>query len=291
MNKPVSYILSFITSVLLVLSLLGSLIALVAMNFASPDKLYDITREKNLSHTVWTELEKYYSKRYNTTGIPADVYMNAISENYLDDVIRTQIDNGFYVLTDWEQADSVVNTALETALSDFYSDYADSIGAPKDAKYDEKLSEAKENANEIIADYCDVFKLRAMENHGILKKIAPFYSKLPTAVLIICGAMVFLALLLVLINIKSSSTAFWWIGISALVSGIAGAVPCFYLKATDYFSAFTIKQAQVYSAYTSAMTAFVNNFMTFALISAVVGIVFVIIYIFLVKNKKYIKTA
>lgn len=288
--KKTSYIASFIMSVLLVLSLLATLIMYVVMNFADPNKLYEVTREKNLSHVVWTELDKYYSQRYNTTGIPADVYMNAISEDYLDDVIHTRIDNGFYVLMEWEQSDSMINTTLETALNDFYSDYADSIGAPKDAKYDEKLSDAKANANQIIAEYCDVFKFSAMENHGILQKISPIYVKIPTIMLILGGADVFLALLLLLINIKSIRTVLYWVGISAIISGIIGVLPCLYLKATDYFSAFTIKQAQIYSAYTSTMNKIVEEFLENSLIFIVTGIIFIIIYVF-VKYKKYSKTS
>lgn len=290
MQKPITYVVSFFVSVLLVFSLLASLISLVIMNFANPDKLYDITKEKNLSHVVYTELEKYYSQRYNITGIPADVYMNAISENYLDDVIRTQIDNGFYVLINREQADRIINTTLETALNNFYSDYADSINAPKDARYDEKLSDAKANADEVIAEHCDVFKFNEIEKHGILSKIAPFFTKIPTLVLILCGADAFLVLVLILVNIKSTSTALYWSGISAIISGVIGAVPCICLKATDYFSAFTIKQPQIYIAYTTAMNKSVEKFLTVSLISFAVGIIFTVIYAVLVKNKKYSKT-
>lgn len=287
--KKTTYIASFIMSVLLVLSLLATLIMAVVMNFANPDKLYAITKEKNLSHTVWTELDKYYSNRYNTTGIPAEIYMNAISEDYLDDVIRTQIDNGFYDLIDWYQSDTIINTTIENALNDFYSDYADSIGAPKDAKYDEKLSDAKKNADKIITEYCDVFKFGAMENHGILQKISPFFVKVPTIMLILSGTDVFLSLILLMINIKSTKNALYWLGSSGIISGIIGALPCLYLKSTNYFSAFTIKQPQTYSAYTSTMNKIVETFFAYSLISIVLGIIFIVIYAVIVKYKKYPK--
>lgn len=287
MKSIVSYIGSFILSVLLIFSIIASIGVTVVNAFANPDKLYHIAQEKNLSHVVYTELEKYYSQKYNTTGIPADVYMNAISEDYLDSIIRTKIDNGFYVLMDWEQADRIVNTTLETALNDFYSNYANSIGAEKDAKYDEKLSEAKANADEIISEYCDVFKFDSMYSHGILKKIAPLYAKLPTLTLIAYGSTIFFMLLILLMNIKSTSTSLYWIGISSLIAGIMGVLPCLYLKATDYFSAFTIKQPQIYTAYTTAMNRITENFLIISLIFLISGIIFTVIYAVLVKNKKY----
>ena len=65
------------------------------------------------------------------------------------------------------------NEKLDTVLSNFYSEYADSIGAEKDAKYDEKLSDAKSNAYKIIVEYCDIYKINAMNK---LKPYARYTS-------------------------------------------------------------------------------------------------------------------
>lgn len=290
-----SYIGSFILSVLLIFSVIASIAVTVVNTFANPDKLYEITKEKNISHIVYTEIEKYYFQRYNTTGIPADVYMNAISEDYLDKSIYLKITDSFHIIENNQNEDATIfrltnEESIDSALNNFYSDYADSINAPKDAKYDEKLSEAKANTYEVIMKYCDVFQFDAMYNHGILKKISPLYAKLPTLTLIIYGSAIFLILLMILVNIKSTSVALYWIGISASVSGIICSLPCLYLKATNYFSAFTIKQPQIYTAYTTAMYKAVENFLTISLVSLVAGIILIIIYAFLVKNKKYSKT-
>lgn len=295
MKSIVSYIGSFILSVLLIFSVIASIGITVVNAFANPDKLYDITKEKNLSHIVYTELEKYYSQRYNITGIPADIYMNAISEDYLDKSIYLKITDSFHVIENNQNEDTTIfglanEEGIDTALSSFYSDYADSINVPKDAKYDEKLSEAKTNTYEVIMEYCDIFQFDTMYNHGILKKISPLYAKLPTLTLIAYGSTIFLMLLMLLMNIKSMSTSLYWIGVSTSISGIIGSLPCFYLKATDYFSAFTIKQPQIYTAYTTTMNKFVENLLTISLISLAIGIVLIITYAFLVKNKKYSET-
>lgn len=292
MKSISSYIGSFILSVLLIFSVIASIGITAVNSFANPDKLYHVAQEKNLSHVVYTELEKYYSQRYNTTGIPADVYMNAISEDYLDKSIYLKITDSFHVIENNQNQDTTIfgltnEESIDIALSNFYSDYADGINAPKDAKYDEKLSEAKVNTYKIIMEYCDVFKFDAMYNHGILKKIAPIYAKLPTLTLITYSSTIFLILLMILVNIKSMSVSLYWIGISASISGITGAVPCIYLKATDYFSSFTIKQPQIYTAYTSALNKAVENLLTVSLISLAVGSVLIIMYALLVKNKKY----
>lgn len=291
-----SYIGSFILSVLLIFLIIASIGVTVVNAFANPDKLYDITKEKNLSHVVYTELEKYYSQRYNITGIPVDVYMNAISEDYLDESIYLKITDSFHVIENNQNEDTTIfrlanEESIDIALSNFYSDYADSINAPKDAKYDEKLSEAKVNTYKVIMEYCDIFKFDAMYNHGILKKIAPLYAKLPTLTLITYGSAVFLMLLMILVNIKSISATLYWSGISAIISGIICAVPCIYFKSTNYFSAFTIKQPQIYTAYTTVMNKAVENFLTISLISLAIGIIFIVVYALLIKNKKYSENA
>lgn len=287
MKNAVSYVFSFIISVLLVLMTVVSLICLTVKSYSNPEKIQQLINDKNISHIVYTELEKYYSERYNTTGIPADVYMNAVDEDYLNDIIMYRIRSGFGQLNGllYEKKD-IRNEKLDMALSNFYSDYADSIGAEKDAKYDEKLSDAKANAYNIIDDYCDVYKIKTMQSHNILKKLSPFYMKIPTVTGILLIADVFLLLILFLVNLKSKSAFLYWSGISALISGIIGTLPCIYLTATDYFSAFTIKQAHIYTAYTGAMTAVTNSFMTASIITASAGIVLIVIYAVLGKILK-----
>ncbi len=288
MKNAVSYVFSFIVSILLIFLTLVSLICLTARSYANPEnRIKQIVKEQNISHTVYTELEKYYSERYNTTGIPADIYMNAIDEEYLNNLIMNKIGEGFAALNleRYEPLDPR-NEKLDTVLSNFYSEYADSIGAEKDAKYDEKLSDAKSNAYKIIVEYCDIYKINAMNKHGILRKLSPVYTKLPMITGISLIVVTVLLLILFIINLKSKLVFLYWTGISAIISGIIGAVPCIWLKATDFFSSFTIKQAQIYTAYTSTMNDITQNFMTASIITASIGAVVVIIYAVLGKILK-----
>lgn len=288
MKNAVSYVFSFIVSILLIFLTLVSLICLTARSYANPEnRIKQIVKEQNISHTVYTELEKYYSERYNTTGIPADIYMNAIDEEYLNNLIMNKIGEGFAALNlELYEPLEPRNEKLDTALSNFYSEYADSIGAEKDVKYDEKLSDAKSNAYKIIVEYCDIYKISTIIKHGILTKLSPVYTKLPMITGISLIVVAVLLLILFIINLKSKLVFLYWTGISAIISGIIGAVPCIWLKATDFFSSFTIKQAQIYTAYTSTMNDITQNFMTASIITASIGAVVVIIYAVLGKILK-----
>ncbi|MDE7099209.1 MAG: hypothetical protein K2O60_08700 [Ruminococcus sp.] len=287
-----SYIGSFILSVLLIFALIASLAVTVVSVFAKPDNIVSLMEQKNINGIVYSELEKYFTSRQNDTGIPANVYMTAIDDELIDYVMYMEINDGFSCLRNGTQAETELyssfvrkDNSVDKALSDFYSDYAESIGYEKDAKYDEKLSEAQKNAEKVIADYCDVFKFDAMISHGIMKKLSPFYNKLPTVQLVVYGATVMLMLLMILVNIKSTSATLYWIGICSLISGIICAIPCIYLKATDYFSSFTIKQPQIYTAYTSVMISATDTLLKYSVILASISIIFIVGYVLKIKNQ------
>lgn len=273
MKKPAAYIGSFIISILLVFTLIGSFAA-ITVNSVKADKLIAAADENELVSMVRNELERYFNERKNTTGITADIYMDNIDEEYLSEIIQFKINSGFSTLNGNLGSEfDISNTELENSISDFFSEYAESIGYEKDNNYDVKLINAQKSAYTIIDEYCDVYKFGAMERHGILKKAALLYQKLPLIIVLCIIASAALAIILFVINIKEIKELAYWIGTSAVVAGAMGAVPCIYLLATDYFSAFTIKQPQIFTAYTTLMKDITTKFMIFSIISVVVGII------------------
>ena len=267
MKSKGSYISSFIVTLLLVFSVLASVGCLTVKKFVTADNLIKLTEQKNLSSIVSKELEKYFTEKYADTGIPAEIYMNNISDEYLKMTISQKIYYGFAVLNGANEKmyESIpANTDLEKSITEYYETYADETDyeiKDENDPYYQKLAKSKNDAFKVIEEYCDVYKLNALVNHGILKKVHPIYIKLPTLSIICLGASAFLALLLLVCNFKRIKDALYWIGTALLCSGVFGAVPCIYLLKTDYFSAFSIKQPQIYTAYTTSMEVFTENFM------------------------------
>lgn len=282
MKSSGSYIASFIVSVLLVFSLIGSAGCIVAESFTAPEKLIELTEEKEISGLVHNELEKYFKEKYAVTGIPADIYMDALDEEFLQDVINRKITYGFSALNDSNAVYTPQSmTELENNITDFYSEYAKSIEyeiKDSDDKYYEKLSISKEKAVDAVEEYCDVYKFTSLEKHGVLSKIRPLYTRLPILKIICLGASAFLALLLVVFNFKAIRSVLYWLGAAMLSAGILGAVPCIYLINTDYFSAFTIKQTQIYTAYTSAMRTATDRFLMMSCIMAGAALIMFVLY-------------
>ncbi len=277
MKRPAAYVGSFIISILVVFALIASFLA-ITVNSVNADKLVAAADDKGLASMVENELERYFNERKNTTGIPANVYMDSIDEEYLSNIIQFKINSGFSILSgDVGDEFDMSNIELENNISEFFSEYAESIGYEKDNNYDVKLMTAQKSAYTIIEEYCDVYKFGAMERHGVLKKAAPLYQKLSLIIALCIIASAALAIILFVINIKEIKNLAYWIGTSAVVSGAMGAIPCIYLLASDYFSAFTIKQPQIFTAYTTLMKDLTSKFMTFSIASVIIGIVLFIV--------------
>lgn len=282
MKKAGSYVFSFIAAVLLVFMLAAFSACLTARNLASEESLISIAAENDTVRLTKKEIDKYFSIKESSSGIPAEVYTSALTEEYIEKMIKLRIIQGFNKISDIHSIEDDVlyysNSELEDNIDQFYSDYADSINYEKDENYDKKVANAKKNAYSNVWSSCDVFKFSALSEHGVIGKIKPIYSSLPLFIGISCGGAALLIVLLFLVNMKEKKSAIYWTGTAALVSGLLCAVPCIYLKASDYFSTFTIKQPQIYAAYTGLMNTAAGNFLTVSLITAAVGAVLIVIY-------------
>ena len=265
MKSKGSYISSFIITLILVFTLIASVGCITADKFASSQNLLKLTEEKEINNVVHKELEKYFSEKYADTGIPVEVHMKSINQEYLSMVIKNRIDYGFAKLNGGDSkkfANIPVNTALDKSITTYFEEYAKSTNYEiKDGNdpYYEKLAAAKNNAHAAIEEYCDVYKFNALIKHGIISKIKPIFIKLDTIKTICICASAFLAVLLLICNFKRVKDTLYWIGTGSMCAGVLGCIPCIYLLNTNYFSSFTIKQPQIYISYTTAMRSFTES--------------------------------
>lgn len=287
MKSLKTYIPSLILSVLLIFSLLGTSALIIVKCFASSDKLISIAEENDVTSKVSQELESYFKERYNETGIPAEIYMDALDDNYISSIVNYSICEGINILNnaEYEKPDKK-NEKLEQNIESFFDEYADSINYVKDDVYEEKLNQTIDDAYNVIINYSDVYKFRTMNDEGILTKAGGIYRQLDVIILAAAGASLLLIIIILLINIKSVSAALYWTGVSSLVSGIIGLVPCIYLNAVNYFDSFVIKQPQIFTAFTSLMKDGINALILNQVIFAAAGLVLIIAFIIIPKKNR-----
>lgn len=285
MKNLKTYIPSLILSVLLVFSFTGTSALIVGNSFANPEKLTALMEENEIVPMIRTELKNYFSDKYNETGIPAEVYTEALTDEYIklaaENYIYAGLDKGASATYGYN---ALENEQLEKNITEFFSDYAESINYEKDAKYDDKLEATIKSAYSVIGDYCDVYKFKTMNDEGILEKTSGIYSNLSKIIMLAAGASLLLIAVILLINLKSVSAALYWVGISALISGIIGIIPCIYLNSTNYFDAFVIKQPHIFTSFTKLMYGAMDAFIMNQIILAAAGIVLIIVFSVIQKN-------
>ncbi len=279
MNRASTYLFSLFLSVLLVFSILGTALLTVVDFTITPENAVALTQENSIDQKVYDYLDKLYKDRYYTSGIPAGVYMEAIDNNWLREIIEADINDGFEVLNEHTALErKFKNEELENNIRNFFSNYADSVGAEKDEVYDRKVNAAITNAYSIIESACDVFKVRSLQQHGVISKVAKLYSRTSLFTTVLVSVMLVIALFLMFINRRDTTYVLYWAGISSIIAGIIGAVPSTCLLFTKFYDSFSIKQPQIYTAYTSAMYGFTSAVAAVMVALIVIGVAVLVLY-------------
>ena len=289
MKKAGTYIPSVILSVLLVLCVLaGSALIVVDVN-VTPSRTSAFSEKEDLAEKVHKDLDKHYRGKANSTGIPASVYMEHLNKEYINKVIDAYIDATYDALNSGGKLTVKVpeNTALENSIDSFFSDYADKTGYKKDENYEKKLAVTKENAYKTIGSSCDIFKVDSMNSHGLLSKLSKLYRARYKLTFAAAAAAAVIMLILAFLHRKRIFELLYWCGISALIAGIMGTIPSAYLIATKYYNAFSIKQPQVFAAYTRSLFGLTEAFMASQIAAIVIGIGMRVVYaVFCGKGKR-----
>lgn len=290
MKKVTAYLPSLILSIILVLCFIASVAVIIVDINVTENNAVSLAEKQELTSKSMAQIEKSFKEKSGSTGIPASVYTDAIDDEYLKEVIEIYITKAFKLFIEPELEGgydpSVPNSKLESSIDAFFNEQAEKNGYEKDEAFLKKLEATKKNAYKIIGNNCDVYKLSSLYKHGAIPKISKLYKMRPLLTFASSGAVVLLILFLLAINRKDKKVFLYWTGISAVISGVIGTVPSAYLLATKYFNAFSIKQPQVFAAYTGAMYKITEAFMASSIALIVVGISIIVLYaVFCGKNK------
>lgn len=141
MKASGKYFASIVITILLVFSLLAAEGTLFVRLYASKaDTCLSVMEEQGLSDRIYTSLEARFTEQVSTSGIPAQVYMDALTREQLDSGVRASVTSAYAYLhgTSDSYAFEMDLSSLEASIRQFFSDYADQIQYPKDETYEKK---------------------------------------------------------------------------------------------------------------------------------------------------------
>lgn len=242
--------------------------------------MYDTLSRKDIYSKVYNAIDTYFSEQYNTTGIPKEVYMDAITQDEVTELTNQTTAKGIEYINGSpnDLMPTYDYSVLDQSIDRFFEDYATSIGYTKDDTYYQKVQQTKDNAYLVLQYECDVFKLSTMKDAGLLDKVFKVTHYINYLMLGDIVLLVICVILLVLLNGKYFNENMYWLSNALMVSSVIMALPCIYLKATDYFSAFTIKSDTIYHAVTGLLYGTVDRYLTMLIVSLVVGVVLMVIF-------------
>jgi len=281
MKKSKSFIICALLSVILVFLVIGETAVRCAVSFTNEKWCIEIINEKEISSKVRKSLEKNFNEKYNSTGIPADVYMNVLTDEWIDNAVKSYISNGMNYLIGkndsykYEPDFTLINTSIEK----FFNEYAEKNNYVKDLAFENKIAAAQKNAANIIKNYCDVIKIDKLYSEGVLPQARKFVILInnPIIEITLIISLLLIVGIIILINKKNIELIFYWIGSTMIVSSAIMIIPTAYIKVTRYFDAFIIKQEQIYITFTSIMYKAVNTVFTAAVAFLIIGVMFIII--------------
>lgn len=281
MKNTKKYIPCVLTTIVLVFCVIGLLLIVLFKSYIlSGSAMYDTLSRKDIYSKVYNAIDTYFSEQYNTTGIPKEVYMDAITQDEVTELTNQTTAKGIEYINGSpnDLMPTYDYSALDQSIDRFFEDYATSIGYTKDDTYYQKVQQTKDNAYLVLQYECDVFKLSTMKDAGLLDKVFKVTHYINYLMLGDIVLLVICVILLVLLNGKYFNENMYWLSNALMVSSVIMALPCIYLKATDYFSAFTIKSDTIYHAVTGLLYGTVDRYLTMLIVSLVVGVVLMVIF-------------
>lgn len=278
------YIIRLLLTIILSFCVVGYIGLSAAGTLFSEDVYIDIINEEDLAGKARTALEKDFQAEYNTTMIPAEVYMDVITPEWTVKSMCESAQTAVAYITNADFARETDSAALEESITAYFHEYAESIDYEPDEVFDEKLSETIENAETKINSRLDAFYMQTLKDNGILGKAAKVHPYMVIASWAMGAVILVLLVTLILLDRKGGWRRVYFAGTGFFCGGALVAVPAAYLLLSDKISGFAVKDPVVYTAITSLLEACAEKALIKAAFYGIMGLAMIIAAVAL--NKK-----
>lgn len=278
------YIVNLILSIVLVFSLTGSMATVFAKEYLlDADTFIEVSDKHAVPEMAYNEINEYFIQSEAYSRIPADVYMSAMTVDYVKSLIDVNIHNMFtYIYAvgsgeldkhDFRDTNGVDFEQLEKNITDYFNEFAKENNVEVDDKYNTQLQNTIDAAKSEIMNITDIYMIDLVDKTGIISKVRSVYGYLDIAMYGCMGLAGLCLILIIVFSIKRISNAFYWLSVSVICSAIIGLVPMLYLKLSGITDRFIVRNECVYTAYTSFMSDTINTILIAEVLLIAVGAV------------------
>lgn len=279
------YIPNLLLTIILVFALIGVEGITFAKNQLMRSQPYIETVEKNdVALKSMNAIEKYFKDSENYSGIPADVYMSAITDEDIKRMIDMKINNAFdYINGSASKYDEMQFdfTKLEQSLSNYFAEFAEKNNVEIDDAYNQQLKKTIDTAESEISNFTDVYMLKMIEKTGAFSKLNKLYGFVNPLIYISAGLT---AMFIIIIIIISRKNFLYWISSALLCSSAIALILCLYFKLSGYLDKLVIRNDYIYSAVTGMLNGTINKYIVLQTGIFAFGIILMAIYIIICKK-------
>lgn len=256
----------------------GYIFVSTADSILSLPKVYtDIIQDEKLADKAYDAIESDFEKQYNTTAIPAEVYMKAIDSQWLEKEMcrRAEI---YINYIDGEEADYLTDyIKLEKSITDFFNEYAQSINYKPDDVFDEKLDETIVNAKSTIENRMDAFYMNTLKSNGYLDKIQKYKPVLTILNWTLYGLFMILIIVFIIIERNRNWRKLYWSGTGFFCGGALALIPCIYALCTNALNSFAVKDPIIFTAVTNLLQNGLQRIFNKSAFFIVLGIIIIVL--------------
>lgn len=285
MKRMEKYIPNLLLTMILVFALIGSEGIMFAKTQLMRSEPYIEAVETNdVALKSMNAIEKYFKDSENYSGIPADVYMSAITEDDIKSMIEMKINNVFDYINGSASGYNEMQfdfSGLEKSISDYFAEFAEENNVEIDDAYNQQLQKTIDTAESEITNFTDVYMLKMIEKTGAFSKLNKLYGFVNPLIYITVGLAV---LCFIIILIMSRKNFLYWTSSAFLCSSVIAFIPCLYFKFSGYLDKLVIRNDYIYSAVTGMLNGTLNKYIALQTCIFAVGIILMVIYMIICKK-------
>lgn len=282
------YVLNLILSIILIFSLLGGGAAVFAKQYLlSSDTFIAVSDKKEIPQKAYDEINDYFTKSEAYSGIPADVYMSAVTVDYVKSLIDVNIMNMFtYIYAvgegeldehDFRDTNGVDFEQLEKNVTDYFDKFAKENNVEVNDEYTAQLQKTIDTAKSEIMNITDIYMINLIDETGVISKVRNLYKYIDPVIYACIGLAILCVVLIAVFSRKRVGNIFYWISTSVICMAVLGLIPTLYLKFSGITDRLIVRNECVYAAFTGLFADIIGILIFAEIIILAVGAVLLII--------------
>ena len=255
--------------------------------------------EKNVTQSMYDELCVYFESLSHATGIPTNVYTDPLDKEELYTTSFKLLQESINYLKDKNAPKPSVNydySKVEKSITEYIVKHAEENNITIDKEYRKLIENTVNTAKTQIESRFDVMMLYTLSKTSGAEVLHNNSWLIGIGSLVFIGLAVILLVFMVIIDRHHPRDFPYWAGLIMAVSGGFWLVPAMYLKFSDFFGTFAIRNEYIYNTVTGMFGIALDHIIRLQMIIAIIGLVLIIstqiihlVYLHYLKNR-YKKT-